>query len=147
MKNIIILIVILGLAANVVAADRPWHTLTLRWNPALSSADPSCGVTDAELQKAVRTLTKSLKKTGMSVQLGQVSGGPANAASGVGLWINNVPFEQWLSAEIVTPASSAERDCPVIRVGDETYETIPADLIVKAGLAAAGDPLSLRAKD
>lgn len=136
MKNFILVLVIFAFVASLFAGTSHPQTLTLRWLPG-SGHDQGCGVTEKELNKAVRTLTKSLKQTGMGVQLGRIAGAAEPSPSPTGLWIDGVPLETWLNAEIATPAEGAESDCPQMKVGTESYTKIPADLIVKAGLAAA----------
>ncbi len=136
MKHIIILAIILSLAATALAADRPTRTLALRWQkPAVEQKNP-CGVTEPEMQQALRTLTHSLKKSGIEVQLGYLKAGTISDAPATGLWINGRPLETWLNAEVV----AEESGCVVLKVANESYKRIPADIIVKAGKLAAEEP-------
>ena len=133
MKKMIIFAVVLSLVATAFAADRPTRTLALRWQrPAIEQKNP-CGVTESELQEAMRTLTHSLKKSGMDVQLGYLKAGAASETAVTGLWINGKPLETWLNAQVV----AEDGGCMTLKLSDQSYEKIPADVIVKAGMMAA----------
>lgn len=146
MKNFLLILLTLALTTSLFAGDHPTQTLTLRWRPAASD-NPNCGVTEQALDQAVRTLTKALKPAGMAVQLGHITTAAGESSSATDLWINNVPMETWLNAELRAPAEGSDGDCPALRVGVESYTKIPAELIVKAGLTAAGKLLAAEPVD
>lgn len=56
------------------------------------------------------------------------------------VWISGKPIEEWLGAAVaMTRCCSVcgDSDCRALKVGDHTYETIPADEFIRAGLMAA----------
>ena len=114
MKIALPIIVLLTVATVVLAAPMK-KTLTLRFQPpaeAIANTD-QCGVTEAEVSKAVKSLQKALRKEGVEVQLGTFT-----KAEGAGkLWINGKPLDTWL------------KDPDLCRV--------TADQIVEAGMSAA----------
>ena len=140
MKNFILFIVIAAFAANVMAAPKPTRTLMLRWQKPDVELKQECGVTEAELQQALRTLTQDLKKTGTGVQLGYLRAGTVPEAPVSGLWINGKPLETWLNGEIAV----SETGCVTLKLADKSYDRIPASVIVKAGMLAAERPISER---
>jgi hypothetical protein len=138
MKHFIFTILVLGIAASVFAAGRPMHVLTLRWQKPAVEREHACGVTEPELQQALHKLTQSLKKSNTEVQLGYLRGGTLPDAPATGLWINGKPLETWLNAEVV----AEESGCTTLKLAEKSYDRIPAEVIVKAGMIAAGQPVS-----
>jgi hypothetical protein len=56
------------------------------------------------------------------------------------VWIGDRPLEEWLGAEAGQNrccGACGEHECRTVTVGDQRYEVIPRELIVKAGLMAA----------
>jgi hypothetical protein len=105
---------------------------------------PRCGSTEKELEKAVHTLKQSLIPLGIEVILEKKSLDPVTFAKDVlesnRIWIGEKPLEAWLEAEVgqslcCEVCGSAE--CRTVDVGEKIYETIPADIIIRAGLVAA----------
>ena len=108
-----------------------------------------CGGTEAELEQAVSNLKDSLKTLGVKVNLNkekiseeEFKNSPLKSNM---IEINDKPLEEWVNGE--TGASEcceicAPNDCRTITVEGETYEKIPASLIIKGGLAAASDMIS-----
>ena len=102
-----------------------------------------CGATEQELHKALRFLTKSLLPLGIVFSLDtraldrqEFDRDPTQSNR---LWVDNKPLEQWLKAE--TGASSCcgpcdGAECRTLTVEGKTFETIPAELIIKAALLA-----------
>ncbi len=135
LANILALSVICGFSASYSYAQ----TLSVRWLQPDGAANPTCGIQEKELQKAVNTLNKSLHKSGVGVELGYLTftgeKPSGEKASALGLWINNKPFETWVQASVST--STDANPCPETVVDGTTYKLIPSELIVKAGMAAA----------
>jgi len=102
---------------------------------------PRCSATEQELHKALRFLTKSLLPLGIVFNLetraldAQEFGRDPMESNR--LWIDNKPLEKWLKAETgASPCSGpcGETECRALNVEGETFETIPAELIIKAAL-------------
>lgn len=103
-----------------------------------------CGGTEQELDKALGFLEKILAPTGVTFVLkkealaaGEFARSPLQSNS---ILIDGRPLESWLEAETgqspcCGPCGDAE--CRTVTVEGMVYETIPAELIIKAGLMAA----------
>jgi hypothetical protein len=102
---------------------------------------PRCGATEQELHKAMRFLAKSLLPLGIAFSLEiralesrEFGQDPSQSNR---LWIDNKPLEKWVKAE---PGASpccgpcGEAECRTLTVEGKTFETIPAELIIKAAL-------------
>ena len=109
-----------------------------------------CGGTQEELGRGVESLKASLQPLGIDVALEQKSLSSEECARDIDqsnrIWIAGRPLEEWLGAEVGrSPCGSCcsaigeEVECRTVSVGGETYEVIPAELIVKAGLLAASE--------
>lgn len=104
---------------------------------------PRCKQTGEEVQKAVSTLKKSLKpmnidvifeKKELSVEEFKESPLQSNRIT-----LNGKSLEEWLNADTgKSPCCDVcgPTECRTTEIDGETYEDIPAELIVKAGLAA-----------
>jgi hypothetical protein len=102
---------------------------------------PRCSATEQELHKALRFLTKSLLPLGIAFSLETQALGrqefDQDPSQSNRLWIDKKPLEKWVKGEsgaspCCGPCGDAE--CRTLTVGDKTYETIPAELIIKAAL-------------
>jgi hypothetical protein len=117
--------------------------LTITWQRLLSDEGttcPRCGGTEAELDKAA----KELQGMGFKVKLEKKGLNPAEFKAAPResnrIMINNKPLEHWLSAGTGSSPCCAEcgdEECRTIEAGGQSYETIPAELIVQAALAAS----------
>jgi len=101
---------------------------------------PRCGGTEAELGKAV----KELKKLEIAVKLEKKALSPAEFKAAPlasnRIIINGKSLEEWLSAGAGASPCCAEcgdEECRTVEVGNKIFETIPAEIIVKAAIAAA----------
>lgn len=102
-----------------------------------------CGNTEQELDKAVRFLNKTLAPGGVHFVLEkkglpfkEVSLDPTQSNR---VWINGRPLEEWLKAEVgQSPCCGPCQDleCRTLEANGIVHETIPAELIIKAGLLA-----------
>jgi hypothetical protein len=102
-----------------------------------------CRDTEKELDKAVRFLQKSLAPGGVrfsvekkALDSREVAQDPSQSNR---LWIDGRPLEKWLGAKVgqspcCGPCQGFE--CRTLEANGATYETIPAELIIKAGLLA-----------
>jgi hypothetical protein len=109
-----------------------------------------CGSTGNELQKAYQSLEKSLSPLGVKVTLEKKALDPAICAKDISqsnrIWIGDRTLEQWLGAKAgKSPCGfccaelGEQVECRTVEVEGQVYETIPAKLIIRAGLLAAAD--------
>lgn len=116
-------------------------TLKIKWQRLISNEQtcPRCGSTEAELEKAVSALKAQgikvvLEKEEISLESFKKDPSQSNR-----IWINDRPLEQWLNAEAgksVCCDVCGDSECRTVVVDKQSYESVPADLIIKAGLAA-----------
>lgn len=102
-----------------------------------------CGATENELDKAVRFLQKSLAPAGVRfaveknvMDIREVAQDPSQSNR---IWIDGRSLEKWLGAEVgkspcCGPCQGLE--CRTLEENGTSHETIPAELIIKAGLLA-----------
>ncbi len=132
--------------------------LIIRWQRLVDEKGQTCercGLTEKELQKAFQSLKESLGPIGITVTLKKEVLDPTAFAEDVSqsnrIWINERALEEWLSAEVgkslcgsccKEPGDNVE--CRTVTIGDQTYEEIPAELIIKAGLLAASELINVK---
>lgn len=107
-----------------------------------------CGTTETAVGDAVQKLKRSLKELGIDVVLEKKTLNPSTFL--------NDPLESnriWVAGELIEKCLSAttgqskccstcgDSDCRTVTVEGKTYEAIPAELIVKAGLLAGAQLL------
>lgn len=102
-----------------------------------------CDGTEQELDKAVRFLQKALAPGGLrfllekkAMNIQEVASDPTQSNR---IWINGRPLEKWLGAGVGKspcrgPCEGME--CRTLEQDGTSYETIPAELIIKGGLLA-----------
>ena len=109
-----------------------------------------CGSTEKEVQKAFQSLKQSLAPLGIKVSLEKKVLDPSTCAKDVlqsnRIWIDGRTLEEWLGAQVGKSACrfcctelGNEVECRTVEVGEQVYETIPANLIIQAGLLAAAE--------
>ena len=107
-----------------------------------------CGTTEKELLKASRSLEKSLSPLGIKVMLEKKTLDPATVAKDISqsnrIRVGERTLEEWLGAQVgkslcgfCCAELGDEVECRTVKVEGKVYETIPAKLIVRAGLLAA----------
>ena len=125
-------------------------TLKIKWQRLIYDEQtcPRCGSTENEVDKAVSILKESLRPVGIRVALekGEMTEAEfiKDPLQSNKILINDRPLEEWIGGK--TGQSQCcdvcgTADCRTIGVGDEVYEAIPADLIIRAGLIAAAELL------
>lgn len=125
-------------------------TVTIVWQRLLSDGEtcPRCGSTEKEIEKAVTLLKQSLNPLGVAVILEKselsVEQFKKDTLRSNSIHINGRLLEEWLDAR--TGQSECcdvcgPNDCRTMEIDGDTYESIPANLIVKAGLLAAAQLL------
>jgi hypothetical protein len=105
---------------------------------------PRCGETEEAVQHAVATLTEVLRPLHIeptletiALDLGEFEQAPAESNR---IWIAGRPLEEWIGADVSESQCCSvcgDHDCRTVELGGATYEAVPEQLIVKAGLAAA----------
>ena len=107
-----------------------------------------CGTTEAAVEEAVQKLKRSLKELGIAVVLEKKTLSPStflkDPLESNRIWVAGEPIEKWLSAtsgQSKCCSSCGDSDCRTVTVDGKTYEAIPAELIVKAGLLAGAQLL------
>lgn len=121
-------------------------TLNIRWQRLLTEGQtcPRCGSTEEEVEKATAALKQSLAPLKIEVFLekGELSVEEFKQDTLLSnmIWIDGRLLEEWLGA--ITGQSECcdicgPNDCRTVEVQGAVYETVTADLIVKAGLLAA----------
>ena len=131
--------------------------LTIRWQRLLTEEEQTCercSSTETELQKAVESLRKSLGELGIEVVLKKETLDSETFARDVSesnrIWINERPLEDWLGAQVgksecgfcCEDVGDSSVECRTITIGQDSYEAIPAELIIKAGMIAAAELLN-----
>ena len=128
-------------------------TLKIQWQRLLidDKTCPRCGATEQEVGKAYMSLKQSLNPLGINVILEKKVLEPAvfkkNPSQSNLIIIGGRPLEEWLKAH--TGESSCcgpcgDAECRTIETQGKIYETIPAELIIKGCLMAAGELLNAK---
>lgn len=149
--------VLMGFGANVQAEKELKGAMKLGivWQRLVDADGQTCdrcGSTEKELQQGIADLKKALQPLGIEVTLEKKSLGlecAKNIIESNQILICGHPLEEWLGAKVGTSAcgSCCEKlgetvECRTTTVDGKIYETIPAQLIVKAGLKAASELLT-----
>ena len=128
-------------------ASNNMKTLKIQWQRLVidDQTCPRCGATEVEVNKAMQSLKQSLNPKGIEVVLEKGAIKQAdfekNPSKSNLILIGERPLEDWLQARTGQSACCGpcgDAECRTIDVQGKIYETIPAELIVKAGLIAAG---------
>ncbi len=128
-------------------AGNKMKTLKIQWQRLVidDQTCQRCGATETEVDKAFQSLKQSLNPLGIEVVLEKRAIKQAdfekNPSKSNLILIGERSLEDWLQAR--TGQSSCcgpcgDAECRTIETQGKIYETIPADLIIKAGLIAAG---------
>ncbi len=122
-------------------------TLTVRWQRLVDEEGQSCdrcGTTETAVEDSIQKLKRSLKELDIDVVLEKKALSPSTFSKDPlqsnRIWIAGKPIEEWLSATIgqcQCCATCGDSECRTVTVDGKTYEAVPAELIVKAGLLAA----------
>lgn len=122
------------------------NLLRIKWKRLISDGEtcPRCGSTEEELGKAVSTLRQSLAPLGIEVVFEKeelsVAEFKKDPLQSNRIWISDRLLEEWIGGGVGhTPCCDVcgPHDCRTVEVGGQVYETIPAEIIIKAGLSAA----------
>ncbi|MBK8463484.1 MAG: DUF2703 domain-containing protein [Nigerium sp.] len=130
--------------------------VTIRWQRLVGEQGGTCarcGDTGTEVQQAAAQLELALTPLGVTVTLEQRTIDADTFRSDVDasnrIWVNDRLLEDWLGAEVgashctfCCTEAGADVACRTLVHDGQTYETIPASLIVQAGLMAGAQALS-----
>ncbi len=121
--------------------------LAIEWQRLLDEHEqtcPRCGSTEREVEKAAASLNRELRPFEINVSLVKKAIEPETFMKDVlqsnKILIAGKTLEEWLGAGTgQSPCCDVcgDAECRTVEFADQTHETIPADLIVKAGLLAA----------
>ena len=105
---------------------------------------PRCHGTGDEVQRAVDRLKATLEPLGIELILRTTeldeAAFLAEPSESNRIWIAGKPLEEWLEGQTGSSRCCNEcgdNDCRTVEVGGRTYEVIPEDLLVRAGVIAA----------
>jgi hypothetical protein len=126
------------------------RTLSVAWQRLVDEKGGTCdrcGLTEQEVDKAVAALKTSLGALGIEVVLDKRAIDAETCAKDISqsnrIWIGGQTLEELLGAASgMSPCDSCcsmlsdAVECRTVVVDGQTYEAIPADLIVRAGLIA-----------
>ncbi|UCE62966.1 MAG: DUF2703 domain-containing protein [Nitrospirota bacterium] len=126
-------------------------TLVVKWQRLLSDGQTCgrCQGTEVEVNKALVALKPALSPLGIDVILKKTELSVAefqkDTLQSNMIWLNGRLLEEWLEGK--TGQSQCGdvcglHDCRTVGLEEEVYETIPSELIVKAGLLAASQLLA-----
>ena len=137
------------------------QVLTIRWQRLLNEEEQTCercSSTETELQEAFTSLRKSLSELGIEVVLKKETLDSETFARDVSesnrIWINGRPLEDWLGAQVgksecgfcCEDVGDSSVECRTITVGQDSYEAIPAELIIRAGMIAVEAPANVSSR-
>ncbi len=107
---------------------------------------PRCGGTEEELEKAVSNLKEALSSLGITVifekkelSVAEFKEDPLQSNM---IIINDKSLENWINGKVGESQCCdvcGPTECRTTTIGGRTYEEIPAELIIKAGLIAASN--------
>ena len=127
--------------------------LIIQWQRLLDDRDqtcPRCSETGETVQTGVAKLKGALAELGIEVELIQSAldfstffNNPLQSNS---ILINGKLLEEWLGGK--TGKSKCcdvcgDSDCRTISFGENTFESIPENLVIKAGLLAAAELIEI----
>lgn len=108
-----------------------------------------CGETYRELEGAVAKLGTALRPLGiepvLETQEIDEDAFKATPSESNRVWIAGKSAEDWLGADVGMSRCCSvcgDSDCRTLEVGGRTYETIPEELFIKAGLMAASQMMA-----
>lgn len=120
--------------------------LRIRWQRLVDEQGETCdrcGATEESVEDAVRKLTDSLRPMGIEVILEKETLSPSvfsrDPLESNRIWVGGIPLEEWLAAtsgQSSCCSTCGDADCRTVTVEGETYEAIPTELIIRAGLLA-----------
>jgi DNA repair exonuclease SbcCD ATPase subunit len=124
-------------------------TLTIRWQRLINESGQTCercGETGDSLKTAFNKLKKSLSELNIEVQLKEEALNflifTKDPLQSNRIWIGGKTLEEWVGGTVGKSQCCevcGDSECRTILIGQDTFETIPEDLIIRAGLLAAAE--------
>ncbi len=131
-------------------------TLQISWQRLVDEQGETCercGTTETAVEDAMQLLKQSVKGLGVDVVLEKSiidnSAFKENPLESNRIWIGDKSLEDWLSATTsVSQCGTAcgDSNCRTMVVDGKSFEAIPSELIVKAGLLASAQLLEAEAQ-
>lgn len=125
--------------------------LAIKWQRLVQGGEacPRCQGTGAEVHQAVEALRARLAPSGIRVSLEtaelDLAAFKADPGQSNRIWLAGRPLEEWLDGRVGhSPCCGpgGEAECRTLELEGQTYETIPANLIIQAGIMAAAGLIS-----
>lgn len=123
--------------------------LKIKWQRLVDDSGQTCNrcsCTGDEVQNAVELLQQSLALLGISVVADMMELSTdeflQSTLESNRVWVAGKPIEDWLKAETAQSqcsGSCGDNVCRTITIGDQEFEVIPKELVLKAGLRAAAE--------
>lgn len=133
---------------------KPERTLVIRWQRLVDTAGDTCdrcAGTERSIEQAGRALAASLKPLGIDVRVikTQLTAEEFKLAPSESnrIWIAEETLETILGAKAsasICAGCCGDSPCRTTVVDGRSYEAIPPELIIRAGLRAAADLVRLR---
>lgn len=108
-----------------------------------------CGDTGRELEAATAKLAAALRPLGIEpvLEMQEIDEAEfkSNTSESNRVWIAGKPIEEWLGADVGMSRCCSvcgDSDCRTLEVGGRTYETIPQEQFIQAGLMAASQMIA-----
>lgn len=108
-----------------------------------------CGNTGRELEAATAKLAAALRPLGIEpvLEMQEIDKAEfkSNTSESNRVWIAGKPIEEWLGADVGMSRCCSvcgDSDCRTLEVGGRTYETIPQEQFIQAGLMAASQMIA-----
>ncbi len=123
--------------------------MSVRWQRLVNDEGATCercSCTGNATENAIGKLEKVLAPLGINVSLEKAaldqaafSGDPLQSNR---IWINGRPLEEWVgggTGQSQCCDACGDSQCRTLEVGEKTYEAVPEELILRAGLLAAAE--------
>ena len=127
-------------------------TLTIRWRRLVNEAGQTCNRcrdTGETIETAFKKLQKALAELGIQASLESETINPTafrkDPVQSNRIWISGRPLEEWIGAAVGQSRCCSvcgDSECRTLLIGKNTFETIPEELIIRAGLLAAAELLA-----
>jgi len=128
-------------------------TLTIKWQRLVDENDqtcPRCSNTGITVQTAFEKIKKALSALEIEVVLTEkkldfpiFNQDPLQSNS---IWLGDRLLEEWIGGKTGKSqccSTCGDAECRTISIGESTHESIPENLIIKAGLLAAAELIEI----
>ena len=130
--------------------DKTSKNLIITWQRLISNGNtcPRCGLTETELDKAILQLKRKLNPLGIKVILKKIELTRQEFEKDP-IQSNKILFNGKLLEDLINVKTGqsqccdacGDNECRTVKIGDQSHETIPASVIIKAGLIVVRDEL------